>query len=92
MYLDSEEREMYENELKRIRDYVAEMKTAKIRGIEQGIKQGMEQGIQKGIQQGIEEGENRKAIEIAKKLLDILDNETISLKTGLSIEEIQELR
>lgn len=96
MYLDSEEREMYENELKRIRDYVAEMKTAKIRGIEQGIKQGMEQGIQQGIQQGIEkgieEGENRKAIEIAKKLLDILDNETISLKTGLSIEEIEELR
>ena len=72
MYLDSEEREMYENELKRIRDYVAEMKTAQIKGIEQG--------------------ENRKAVEIAKNLLDILDDEMISLKTGLSLEEIKNLR
>ena len=37
-------------------------------------------------------GENRKAIEIAKNLLDILDDETISKKTGLSLEEIKELR
>lgn len=96
MYLDSEEREMYENELKRIRDYVAEMKTAQIRGMEQGLEQGIEQGIQqgiqKGIQQGIEQGENRKAVEIAKNLLDILDDEMISLKTGLSLEEIKKLR
>ena len=46
----------------------------------------------KGIQKGIQEGENKKAIEIAKNLLDILDNETISLKTGLSINEINKLR
>ena len=37
-------------------------------------------------------GENRKAIEIAKNLLDILDDETISKKTGLSLEEIKEIR
>lgn len=37
-------------------------------------------------------GENRKAIEIAKNLLEILDDETISKKTGLSLEEIKELR
>ena len=92
MYLDSEEREMYENELKRSRDYVAEMKTAQIKGIEQGIHQGIQQGIQKGIQQGIEQGENRKAVEIVKNLLDILDDEMISLKTGLSLEEIKNLR
>ena len=46
----------------------------------------------KGIQKGIQEGENKKAIEITKNLLDILDNETISLKTGLSINEINKLR
>lgn len=34
MYLDKEEREMYENDLKRLRDYIAEMKTAEIRGME----------------------------------------------------------
>jgi hypothetical protein len=46
----------------------------------------------KGIQKGIQKGEQKKAIEIAKNLLDVLDNETISLKTGLSITKIQHLR
>jgi len=35
---------------------------------------------------------NTRAIEIAKNLLDILDNEIISLKTGLRVEEIEKLR
>lgn len=47
---------------------------------------------EKGIKKGIEQGEKNKSIEIAKNLLDILDNETISLKTGLSIVEIEKLR
>jgi hypothetical protein len=37
-------------------------------------------------------GEKKKAIEIAKNLLDILDNETIALKTGLAIDEVSKLR
>lgn len=32
MYLDKEEREMYENELKRLRDHIAEIKTAEEKG------------------------------------------------------------
>jgi len=39
-----------------------------------------------------EEGENKKAIEIAKNLLDILDVETISIKTGLSVEDVKKLK
>jgi len=46
----------------------------------------------KGIEKGKKEGEKKKAIEIAKNLLDVLDIETISKKTGLSVEEIKELR
>ena len=38
------------------------------------------------------EVEKRKAIEIAKNLLDILDNDTIALKTGLELEEVIKLR
>ncbi|SHH49671.1 hypothetical protein [Clostridium grantii] len=38
------------------------------------------------------EGIKEKAIEIAKNLLDVLDDETIAVKTDLSIEEIKELR
>ena len=52
----------------------------------------IEKGIQKGIQKGIEEGEKNKAIEIAKSLLDVLDVDTIALKTGLSTDEINKLR
>lgn len=40
----------------------------------------------------ISSAEARKAIEIAKNLLDVLDDETISVKTGLNIEEVKALR
>ena len=43
-------------------------------------RKGIEQGIVKGIKQ------------VAENLLDVLDNETISLKTGLSVYEIEKLR
>jgi len=46
----------------------------------------------KGIKKGIEQGIEKRNLEIAKNLLDILDNETIALKTGLSIEQIKSLR
>jgi len=48
--------------------------------------------LAEGIEKGIEKGEKNKAIEIAKNLLDILDDETISMKTGLTIEEVKRLR
>ena len=41
-------------------------------------------GFEKGLEQGI--------LNVAKNLLDVLDDETISLKTGLSIEIISSLR
>ncbi len=40
------------------------------------------------INTGIERGKR----EVAIALLDILDDETIALKTGLSIEEVRQLR
>jgi len=82
--MTEEERKNYEQNLKYYRDYVNTLDTA--------LKKGFEKGIQKGIQKGMKEGEKKAKIEIAKNLLDVLDNETISKKTGLSIEEIKELR
>ena len=35
---------------------------------------------------------DEKAIEIAKNLLDVLDVETIAIKTGLSVEEVKNLK
>jgi len=55
-------------------------------------EEGIQKGIEEGIEKGIEKGEKNKAIEIAKNLLDILDDETISMKTGLTIEEVKRLR
>ncbi len=56
--------------------------------ISTGIRKGIEEGIQQGIQQGI----HQRNIEVAVNLLDILDDKTISQKTGLSIEEVKKLR
>ena len=43
------------------------------------------------MERGIKNRERNKAIEIAKSLLDVLDIETISIKTGLSIKEIEDI-
>jgi len=48
--------------------------------------------VKYGIERGMIQGTIQKAIEIAKNLLDVLDVKTISLKTGLSIEEINKLK
>ena len=43
-------------------------------------KEGFNEGVEEGIKQ------------IAKSLLDILDSQTIVLKTGLRVEEVEKLR
>ncbi len=47
---------------------------------------------EQGIEQGLEQGKLKEKLSIAKNLLDVLDNETISTKTGLLIQEIKDLR
>ena len=61
-------------------------------GIEQGIQQGIEQGIQQGIEQGVQQGTREAKVEIAQRLINVLDEDAISQTTGLSIEEIRSLR
>ena len=73
---DDTQREIYEMRAKTLRDKVSALNEAE----------------RKGIEKGIAEGEKNKAIEIAKSLLDVLDIETIALKTGLSIDEINKLK
>ncbi len=73
---DKEQREIYEMRAKILKDKVSALNEAERKGIEKGLQQ----------------GEKNKAIEIAKNLLGVLNDETISLKTGLTIEEITRLR
>ncbi len=66
---------------------------AKEEGVKKGIEQGIEQGIKQGIEKGIEKGIEQGKIDIAKKsILQGLDNETITLITGLNKEFIEMLR
>ena len=64
--------------------YIHDQKNAILKAKNQGMKQ----GINIGIQQGIKKGEKQKALDIAKKLIGVLDDETIMKTTGLSLEEI----
>ena len=71
-----EDREFYFLREKAIRDEISALSKAKEEGIEQGMQKGAKE----------------EKILIAKNLLDILDNNTISEKTGLSLEEVRQLR
>jgi len=52
----------------------------------------LQEGRQEGRQKGRQEGKKEKQVEIATNLIDILDDVTIAKKTGLSLNEVTELR
>ena len=81
---DRKERERYEKRRESRLNEISALSYAEEKGIQKGIEQ--------GVKQGLEQGAKQRNVEIAKNLLDILDDETISLKTGLSIEEVKEIR
>jgi predicted transposase/invertase (TIGR01784 family) len=56
------------------------------------ILKAKQQGLAEGRAEGREEGRREQAIAIARSLLDVLDVETISQTTGLTIAEIEYLR
>ena len=77
---DPVERQAYEDSLKYYRDMKNVIDTAAM------------EAMQEGIELGKQKGEQAKALEIARNLLDVLDDATIAAKTGLSIEAIKALR
>lgn len=60
--------------------------------IEKAKREGRQQGVSEGIEKGIEQGIEKEKMNIAKNLLDLLDDEMIAQKTGLNIEQIKALR
>ena len=86
--LNKDEQFTYQQDLKRRLDYKAVMDYAK----EEAEKKGREIGLEQGIEKGLEKGKKEAKISIAKNLLDVLDDETIVIKTGLSLEEVCLLR
>ena len=81
---NKEERELFEKRRQSLLEEVSALSYAEEKGIQKGIEQ--------GVKQGLEQGAKQEKIEIAKNLLDVLDDETISSKTGLSLEEVKKLR
>jgi len=80
---DKDEIEVYDYVKKNEIDDINALKTAE------------EKGVVKGIEQGIEQerlNSEKRLIDIANNLLDILDDETIALKTGLNIVTVANLR
>ena len=61
-------------------------------GREEGREEGRNEGIAIGEERGISLGAYQKAIETARKLIDLgLPQDQIALVTGLSVEEIEKL-
>jgi predicted transposase/invertase (TIGR01784 family) len=56
------------------------------------LKLAEKKGREKGREEGREEGAQTKALEVARNLLDILDDTTIAAKTGLSVVQVKLLR
>ncbi|WP_327445297.1 Rpn family recombination-promoting nuclease/putative transposase [Clostridium tarantellae] len=81
---DEKQRALYELRAKALKDETSALNKAKREGKEEGLKEGLKEGKEKGIKEGIEA--------VARNLLDVLDNETIALKTGLTVDEINQLR
>ena len=72
--------------------YALELEASKEDGMREGIREGIKKGIREGMEKGRIEGIYEKAIEIAKKGLELkLPIETISDITGLSKAEIEKL-
>lgn len=82
LFVSEEEREIYENDLKRLRDHIAEIETAEIRGMEKGMEKGAVLSRREDIIDNLNELEpvtneiaeiinNEDDIEILKKWLKI---------------------
>ncbi len=86
--LTQEELEEFEHQAMFIQD----QRGAVVKATKQGLQKGLQQGLEQGLQQGLEQGTKQSQVEIARRLLAILDNEIISQMTELSVDEIQQLR
>jgi predicted transposase/invertase (TIGR01784 family) len=89
---NEEEREIYEQTAISLMNQESVIYSALEKGRMIGEKDGEKRGIKKGMEKGMEKGKLEGKLDVAKNLLDVLDDETISQKTGLDIADIAKLR
>ena len=87
--LSREELELYDEDIKNMRDIYATRKFDEKRGMEIGMAKGMAKGMEKGMAKGME----KEKLATARRLLSIgLSDEQVSTATELPQEEIQKLK
>ena len=87
--LSREELELYDEDIKNMRDIYATRKFDEKRGMEKGMAKGMEKGMAKGMAKGME----KEKLATARRLLSMgLSDEQVSTATELPLEEIQKLK
>ena len=91
--LSREELELYDEDIKNMRDIYATRKFDEKRGMEKGMAKGMEIGMAKGMEKGIAKGMEKEKLATAHRLLSMgLSDEQVSTVTELPLKEIQKLK
>ena len=84
--LSREELELYDEDIKNMRDIYATRKFDEKKGMEIGMAKGMAKGMEKGMAKGME----KEKLATARRLLSMgLSDEQVSTATELPLEEIQ---
>jgi len=96
MKLSEKERRRYEHYADNLHYQASMFESTYVVGEMDGLKKGREEGRSEGLKEGRKEGKTEGLIEgrtdVAINLLDILADEVISEKTGLSLDKVKRLR
>ena len=91
--LSREELELYDEDIKNMRDIYATRKFDEKRGMEKGRAEGMAEGMAKGMAEGMAKGELSKGLEVARNLLAMGMSWTqIIQATGLTEDQLKQLQ
>jgi predicted transposase/invertase (TIGR01784 family) len=72
--------------------FIQDQRAIITKAVKQAVKQATQQATQQGIEQGIEQGVRQTQIDIARRLLNVLEDDAICQASGLSLAEVQQLR
>jgi predicted transposase/invertase (TIGR01784 family) len=87
--LSREELELYDEDIKNMRDIYATRKFDEKKGMEIGMAKGMAKGMEIGMAKGME----KEKLATARRLLSMgLSDEQVSTATELPLEEIQKMK
>ena len=97
MYLDKKEREYYDSQQKRYLDESSRIQEAVEKAVGEAVEKAVGEAVEKAVGEAVEkavgEAELSKQTEIAKKLIKRnLSNADIAEDTGLTLEQINQLR